>query len=56
MMIGYGVLILFYHPTGMVGSTLARHRSKPRVYVGCMKSGPVLAQKYDCQFFFDYFC
>ncbi|KAG5563592.1 hypothetical protein RHGRI_006137 [Rhododendron griersonianum] len=30
---------------GMVGSTLARHRSKPRVYVGCMKSGPVLAQK-----------
>ncbi|CAL1373731.1 unnamed protein product [Linum trigynum] len=30
---------------GMVGSTLARHRSKPRVYIGCMKSGPVLAQK-----------
>ncbi|KAL5558318.1 hypothetical protein UlMin_034529 [Ulmus minor] len=30
---------------GMLGSTLARHRSKPRVYVGCMKSGPVLAQK-----------
>ncbi|XP_039056682.1 beta-1,6-galactosyltransferase GALT31A-like [Hibiscus syriacus] len=30
---------------GMVGSTLARHRSKPRVYMGCMKSGPVLAQK-----------
>jgi len=30
---------------GMVGSTLARHRSKPRVYLGCMKSGPVLAQK-----------
>ncbi|KAH8518145.1 hypothetical protein H0E87_000102 [Populus deltoides] len=29
---------------GMVGSTLARHRSKPRVYMGCMKSGPVLAQ------------
>nr|CAD1819149.1 unnamed protein product [Ananas comosus var. bracteatus] len=23
-----------------LGSTLARHRSKPRVYVGCMKSGP----------------
>lgn len=30
---------------GMVGSTLARHRSKTRVYVGCMKSGPVLSQK-----------
>lgn len=30
---------------GMVGSTLARHRSKPRVYIGCMKSGLVLAQK-----------
>ncbi|KAK7836519.1 beta-1 [Quercus suber] len=29
----------------MVGSTLARHRSKPRVYLGCMKSGPVLSQK-----------
>ncbi|XP_024026845.1 beta-1,6-galactosyltransferase GALT31A isoform X1 [Morus notabilis] len=30
---------------GMVGSTLSRHRSKPRVYIGCMKSGPVLTQK-----------
>lgn len=30
---------------GMIGSTLHRHRSKPRVYIGCMKSGPVLAQK-----------
>nr|Q6NQB7.1 RecName: Full=Beta-1,3-galactosyltransferase 7 [Arabidopsis thaliana]AAQ65164.1 At1g77810 [Arabidopsis thaliana]BAD43246.1 unnamed protein product [Arabidopsis thaliana]BAD94299.1 At1g77810 [Arabidopsis thaliana] len=29
---------------GMLASTLARHRSKPRVYIGCMKSGPVLAQ------------
>ncbi|GJN24179.1 hypothetical protein PR202_gb11907 [Eleusine coracana subsp. coracana] len=28
-----------------LGNTLARHRSKPRVYIGCMKSGPVLAQK-----------
>ncbi|XP_020256777.1 probable beta-1,3-galactosyltransferase 2 isoform X2 [Asparagus officinalis] len=28
-----------------LGITLARHRSKPRVYIGCMKSGPVLAQK-----------
>ncbi|KAL9252881.1 Beta-1,6-galactosyltransferase GALT31A-like protein [Drosera capensis] len=30
---------------GMVGSTLARHKSKSRVYIGCMKSGPVLSQK-----------
>ncbi|CAH8258498.1 unnamed protein product [Arabidopsis lyrata] len=30
---------------GMLASTLVRHRSKPRVYIGCMKSGPVLAQK-----------
>uniref|UniRef100_A0A1D1YMY6 Hexosyltransferase n=1 Tax=Anthurium amnicola TaxID=1678845 RepID=A0A1D1YMY6_9ARAE len=30
---------------GMISSTLARHRSKPRVYIGCMKSGPVLAQQ-----------
>ncbi|KAI4303589.1 hypothetical protein MLD38_039198 [Melastoma candidum] len=30
---------------GMVGSTLSRHKSKSRVYIGCMKSGPVLAQK-----------
>ncbi|KAG7590510.1 hypothetical protein ISN44_As07g026680 [Arabidopsis suecica] len=30
---------------GILASTLARHRSKPRVYIGCMKSGPVLAQK-----------
>lgn len=29
----------------MLGATLARHRTKPRVYIGCMKSGPVLAQK-----------
>ncbi|KAL8159927.1 hypothetical protein V2J09_001464 [Rumex salicifolius] len=28
-----------------LGSTLARYRSSPRVYIGCMKSGPVLAQK-----------
>lgn len=25
--------------------TLSVHRNKPRVYVGCMKSGPVLARK-----------
>ncbi|KAG4981143.1 hypothetical protein AAZX31_12G183000 [Glycine max] len=28
-----------------LGQTLLRHRSKPRVYIGCMKSGPVLSQK-----------
>ncbi|XP_047054288.1 beta-1,6-galactosyltransferase GALT31A-like [Lolium rigidum] len=28
---------------GITGSILARHRSKPRVYIGCMKSGPVIA-------------
>ncbi|KAL3503521.1 hypothetical protein ACH5RR_037970 [Cinchona calisaya] len=30
---------------GTLGTTLSRHLSKPRVYIGCMKSGPVLAQK-----------
>ncbi|XP_041004291.1 probable beta-1,3-galactosyltransferase 8 [Juglans microcarpa x Juglans regia] len=30
---------------GMLVSRLARHRHKPRVYVGCMKSGPVLSHK-----------
>lgn len=30
---------------GMLAATLARHRSKPRVYIGCMKSGPVLSNK-----------
>ncbi|XP_020102012.1 beta-1,6-galactosyltransferase GALT31A-like isoform X1 [Ananas comosus] len=30
---------------GVLGSTLARHRSKPRIYTGCMKSGPVLAKQ-----------
>ncbi|XP_004290269.1 PREDICTED: LOW QUALITY PROTEIN: probable beta-1,3-galactosyltransferase 8 [Fragaria vesca subsp. vesca] len=30
---------------GMLATTLARHRSKPRIYIGCMKSGPVLYQK-----------
>ncbi|XP_057962097.1 probable beta-1,3-galactosyltransferase 2 [Malania oleifera] len=28
-----------------LGMTLLRHRSKPRVYIGCMKSGPVLHKK-----------
>ncbi|XP_015693029.1 probable beta-1,3-galactosyltransferase 8 isoform X2 [Oryza brachyantha] len=30
---------------GMLASRLARYRTRPRVYVGCMKSGPVLSQK-----------
>ncbi|KAK6937937.1 protein of unknown function DUF4094 [Dillenia turbinata] len=30
---------------GMLVSTLAKRKAKPRVYVGCMKSGPVLFQK-----------
>ncbi|KNA23814.1 hypothetical protein SOVF_021460 [Spinacia oleracea] len=30
---------------GMLSATLVRHHLKPRVYVGCMKSGPVLYQK-----------
>ncbi|XP_049350064.1 probable beta-1,3-galactosyltransferase 2 [Solanum verrucosum] len=30
---------------GTLAATLATHRSKSRVYIGCMKSGPVLAQK-----------
>ncbi|KAG9155025.1 hypothetical protein Leryth_012204 [Lithospermum erythrorhizon] len=32
---------------GMLGSSLARHQSKPRVYIGCMKSGPVLSHRGD---------
>ena len=31
--------------SGMLVSTLAKYRSRPRVYIGCMKSGPVLYQK-----------
>ncbi|KAK8950869.1 Beta-1,3-galactosyltransferase 7 [Platanthera zijinensis] len=30
---------------GMLAATLAHHRSKPRTYIGCMKSGPVLSDK-----------
>lgn len=30
---------------GMLASTLALHRHKPRVYIGCMKSGLVLTKK-----------
>nr|CAD1840977.1 unnamed protein product [Ananas comosus var. bracteatus] len=38
-----------------LGNTLARHRSKPRVYIGCMKSGPVLARNlvFMCATFVD---
>ncbi|CAH9110599.1 unnamed protein product [Cuscuta epithymum] len=32
--------------TGTLGETLARHQKKPRVYIGCMKSGPALSQKH----------
>ncbi|XP_021598012.1 probable beta-1,3-galactosyltransferase 2 isoform X3 [Manihot esculenta] len=28
-----------------LGMALAAHRTKPRVYIGCMKSGPVIARK-----------
>ncbi|PIM97531.1 Galactosyltransferase [Handroanthus impetiginosus] len=28
-----------------LAETLARHRKRPRLYIGCMKSGPVLAQR-----------
>uniref|UniRef100_A0A7N0TQL8 Hexosyltransferase n=1 Tax=Kalanchoe fedtschenkoi TaxID=63787 RepID=A0A7N0TQL8_KALFE len=30
---------------GTLGSMLVNYRSKPRVYIGCMKSGPVLSRK-----------
>ncbi|KAL6655470.1 hypothetical protein ACP70R_006296 [Stipagrostis hirtigluma subsp. patula] len=30
---------------GMLVTTLGRHKLKPRVYIGCMKSGPVLSDK-----------
>ncbi|KAL6848586.1 hypothetical protein ACP4OV_021612 [Aristida adscensionis] len=30
---------------GMLSARLAKYRARPRVYVGCMKSGPVLSQK-----------
>ncbi|GMH21822.1 hypothetical protein Nepgr_023665 [Nepenthes gracilis] len=30
---------------GQLAIILAQYRSKPRVYIGCMKSGPVLSQK-----------
>lgn len=30
---------------GTLGEVLVRHRKKPLVYIGCMKSGPVLSQR-----------
>ncbi|KAJ1263029.1 hypothetical protein BS78_09G153100 [Paspalum vaginatum] len=30
---------------GMLTARLSKHRARPRVYIGCMKSGPVLSQK-----------
>ncbi|CAH9116446.1 unnamed protein product [Cuscuta europaea] len=30
---------------GTLGEILVRHRKKPLVYIGCMKSGPVLSQR-----------
>ncbi|KAI3832748.1 hypothetical protein MKW98_002294 [Papaver atlanticum] len=30
---------------GTLGTTLAMHQSKKRVYIGCMRSGPILAHK-----------
>ncbi|GBG76088.1 GT31-family glycosyltransferase [Chara braunii] len=30
---------------GMLGVTLGAYKNKPRVYIGCMKSGPVLSEK-----------
>ncbi|KAM7253077.1 hypothetical protein ACFE04_025695 [Oxalis oulophora] len=35
-----GIIIRFM--IGMLAATLASHRQTPRVYIGCMKSGPVL--------------
>ncbi|KAL6856894.1 hypothetical protein ACP4OV_018276 [Aristida adscensionis] len=35
---------------GITRSILARHRSKPRVYIGCMKSGPVV-DKNDSKYY-----
>ncbi|XP_039003197.1 beta-1,3-galactosyltransferase 7-like [Hibiscus syriacus] len=31
---------------GKLAATLGRHRYKPGVYIGCMKSGPVLSKKF----------
>lgn len=39
------ILVVVFFGIGMLVATLAHHHSKPRVYIGCMKSGPVLSQK-----------
>lgn len=37
--------IRLFISSGVLSSLLSRHQSKARTYIGCMKSGPVLAQK-----------
>ncbi|KAJ0829437.1 putative pyruvate kinase [Helianthus annuus] len=41
----HGDFLRLEHIEGTLGATLSRYQSKPRVYIGCMKSGPVLAHK-----------
>ncbi|KAK6134714.1 hypothetical protein DH2020_031540 [Rehmannia glutinosa] len=41
----HGDIMRLDHVEATLGETLARHRKKPRVYIGCMKSGPVLSQR-----------
>jgi len=40
-------IVLLKISAATLGETLVRHRKKHRVYIGCMKSGPVLSQKYN---------
>ncbi|GKA16183.1 zinc finger BED domain-containing protein RICESLEEPER 2 [Tanacetum coccineum] len=44
---------------GMLAATLGRHQSKPRVYTGCMKSGPLLVSLFRgrilCYIFMSFF-
>ncbi|CAN1222528.1 Probable beta-1,3-galactosyltransferase 2 [Linum grandiflorum] len=35
----------YFSTAATLGSILSEHAKKPRVYIGCMKSGPVLAKK-----------
>ena len=44
-MLRFFFLFFIFMGVGMLVRTLARHRYKPRIYIGCMKSGPVLSQK-----------
>ena len=41
----YLIAVRFEFTSGTLAMTLAQYRLLPRVYIGCMKSGPVLAQK-----------